>query len=246
MSNIPPHDGAEADLPSTGLFTDMGVYVALFHSSSDEQDWDFSQFSQGYGVYRFPVTAVSYDPGFYEIQPEPVNFYPLDEDAVSYVKLLESPIPGQILICTREPEGLFLTAVDEATGQSLQQLALTGNQVDGCLYRDGLLLLTTYDMTRLIRTLTVLPVEDNGLTCWLQCPYDGDPIDDEYSAAAFDGQRLALAMGYAQFKLWAFDAEGLLCSGTVVFDACTASPYWPRPIGPDFLTVTLTGEEADP
>ena len=107
----------------TGVVLDDAMYLTI--QPVNDLDLDLSGLPLGYGVYRLPIEAGEGNLG--RVLPQITNLYPLDPTAVEYVDLWESPMPGQLLVITREDGKLFLTVVDTDTGQALRRLPLPGD-----------------------------------------------------------------------------------------------------------------------
>ena len=213
----------------TGVVLDDAMYLTI--QPVNDLGLDLSGLPLGYGVYRLPIEAGEGNIG--RVLPQITNFYPLDSTAVEYVDLLESPIPGQLLVITREDGKLFLTVVDTDTGQALRRLPLPGDTAADQLTDGNALLLATQEKTGALY-LTALDLRDGSYDPWMTevWPLEQGQTVFNWSRVqvlAFDGQRLALAYdgGYAgpSFYLTVFDSTGQIYSAQYLCDAAAVSDY---------------------
>lgn len=219
-------------LTSSGVVLESGAYLTL--SQRLELGLDYTRSPLGYGVYRIPFEAV--DENNARICGEVQNFYPLDPEVVQEATVEESPLPGQLLVYTRETGGLFLQVVDVATGRTLRRVALPGDTAGEQLTGEGFLLTITMAEGCDARYLTVLDLRDGAYEVFTTEVWTVEQLNKllnytKIVASAFDGNRLALAYSGSysgpSFYLTVFDSTGQIYSAQYLCDAATV-PRFPR------------------
>lgn len=217
-------------LDRSGVVLESGAYLTL--SQSLELGLDYTRSPLGYGVYRIPFEAI--DENNARICSEVQNFYPLDPEVVQEATVEESPLPGQLLVYTRETGKLFLNVVDAATGRTLRRVALPGDTAEEQLTVEGFLLTITMAEGCDERYLTFLDLRDGTYEVFTTEVWTVDQLRKllnytKIVASAFDGNRLALAYSGSysgpSFYLTVFDSTGQIYSAQYLCDIAAVSNY---------------------
>ena len=198
---------------------------------------DFSQFPDGYGIYRIPYSASGQQTARIDID-EFENIYPLEEEA-TIAELTLSQNERQIQLLTWENGTYYLTVIDIEKKSALQKLALIdcpANVGIGRFYSgENFIAIYTND-----RKWIVLESSEDGMfrsvfTVDASSPDLSEQLYRNVLYYAWDGKRLAIAAqnnyfdgnDICGFQLIVYDAAGLQYAGQFRSSLGTANdlPY---------------------
>lgn len=228
-------------LGDSGVILEDAVYLTLW--PNNDLGLDLTHSDLGYGIYRIPIERR--DGTQEQIVAEISNFYPLDPAVVDRAKLLESPVPGQLLVLTWENGQLFLTVVNTGSGQALLRVELPGDSLFHHLAGEDILLLTTRAEGGTGEYFTVLDFRDGEGALWMRDFCASEEVLYLFASSnrwclAFDGTRLAVACCSSYdvpgFGLIVFDTEGQAFRGNFLCDAALV-PAHPNADVPQTLSL---------
>lgn len=216
-----PEDGETTWIGAEPLVTEDAVYLLLTGNA------DFSQFRDGYGLYRIPISVVSsaanmeFDPPMPYLEVENMeNVYPLDPSVSAHVSLQQGLDSSELLLMEATGTGTVVRVLDTADCQVREQWNLEGTQSPVIWRHEALLLFSDLDYGEPGR-LMVLRRENGRYSLWLET--DFYPLNDDgyyyrNLVFAFDGKRLAMAdfasvYDTGSHRVTVYDQSGLCYAG---------------------------------
>ena len=174
------------------VLTEDSFYFLICNQVDGEKTLDFSQFRDGYGIYRVPLEQTGTMTWLPLEQLE--LCYSIDETAVTVYSFQWNEEREELLLLTEEAGSMWLTIIDERTLDTIQKIELVSwvYPLDLFYYPDFLAIKT------IEQQILIVAAEEDG---WkLQCVIPTDELSMSISTIegtelAWDGKRLAIATG---------------------------------------------------
>ena len=206
--------------------TDDAVYLMI----SGNQD--YSQFRDGYGLYRIPLVELTswgevtfftpqttYDVEHMEL------VYAMDPVYGNEVTLRNGMDERELLLFEQTEDGMRMLVIDTETAELCQTMELNWEHAPNVWYHEDLMILGDRDHGSDIGLLQVYQKVNDRYELWLDT--DFYPLNEEgylYNniVFAFDGTRLAIAdftkvYSAASLRILVYDANGLCYAGEYHF-----------------------------
>ncbi|MBR7147904.1 MAG: hypothetical protein IKD13_03640, partial [Firmicutes bacterium] len=183
------------DLTTSHIVTEDGLYILVHNETNGRIALDFSDFSDGYGIYKVPIERGEITAKIY--LDDIHCCYPIDPVNVMTLNLMESQDGEAMVLMTEENGQLVLTSIHLDTMEEQARVEISGFGDDA----EGIRQMFFYGDFVVVEaadhTIALISMEDQGKILWTQSlQLEGTDemlnLDTDYTVMDWDGERLAI------------------------------------------------------
>ncbi|MBR7148005.1 MAG: hypothetical protein IKD13_04155 [Firmicutes bacterium] len=183
------------DLTTSHIVTEDGLYILIHNETNGRIALDFSDFSDGYGIYKVPIERGEITAKIY--LDDIHCCYPIDPVNVMTLNLMDSQDGEAMVLMTEENSQLVLTSIRLDTMEEQARVEISGFEDDAegirqMFFYGDFVVVETAD-----HTIALISMEDQGKILWTQSlQLEGTDemlnLDTDYTVMDWDGDRLVI------------------------------------------------------